>query len=98
MAVVGAAAAARVAHLAPAARFRDDLDRQPHQRPHVGREHAVGARDQHDFVFAAKVRHHLRDARIGRAAQRLELFEEPYFPVRIQGRQRIERFIAPAGR
>ena len=50
--VVETSAAAGAALFAAAIVLGDDLQRQPDQRTHVRGQHAVGTRDQHDFVFA----------------------------------------------
>ena len=71
-----APAAAAGADLAPAVLFGDHRDRQAHQRPHVGRQRAVGARDQHHVVFAREAGHHLGDARIARPGELLDLAEQ----------------------
>ncbi len=76
MRVVGAPAAAGGAAFAPAVLLGDHLHRQAHQRTHVGGELAVGPRDEHHLVFAAEARHHLRDARIARAALALDPLEQ----------------------
>ena len=59
-----AAAAAAEPIFAPAVLLGDHGDRQPHQRPHVGRQRAVGARHQHHVVFARQAGHDLRHARV----------------------------------
>ena len=51
-----APAAAAGAHFAPAVLLGDHRDRQAHQRPHVGRQRAVGARDHHHVAFAGQAR------------------------------------------
>ena len=68
IAVVEAAAAARVALLSPSAVLHDHRQRHPHEGAHVGRDHAVASRNEHRFVFARDRGHHLRHARIARSA------------------------------
>ncbi len=81
IAVVEAPAAAGVALLAPAVLLDDHGERHAHQRPHVGGEHAVAARDQDRLVLAGERRHHLRDARIARARHALEPLEQRHLAV-----------------
>ena len=71
-------------------------DRQAHQRPHVGGQRAVGARDQHDVVFAGEPGHHLHDARILRARQLLDLLEQRDLLRAVERRDRVHRRIQHA--
>ena len=75
VAVVETAAAAAGALLAAAVLFGDDLQRQAHQRAHVGGEMAVGTGDENDFVFGGEARHHLDDARVHGARLLLQPFQ-----------------------
>src|SRR6267378_1620153 len=95
--IVPPSAAARGAGLAPAVLLGDHLHRQAHQRPHVGGDAAVGARDQHHLVLAAQARHHLRDARVERAAFPLQLLEQRYLVRGAEGGGRIDRAIQRQG-
>jgi hypothetical protein len=65
------AAAAR-AHLAPALVLGDHGHRQAHQRAHIGRQRAIGARHHHHVVFTGQSGHHLHHARVFGAGQLLD--------------------------
>ncbi len=90
---VVAPAAAGESLFAAAAVLDDHVDRQPHQRTHVGREHAVAARDQHDVVFRAEVGHHLLHPAVARTREPLDLLEHPDLRGRVERRHRIVRAI-----
>ena len=79
-----APAAAGRAHFAPALLLGDHRDRQPHQRAHVGRERAVGARHQHHVVLARQARHDLYDARVLGACALLYFFEQGHLGRAVQ--------------
>src|SRR6185295_2542930 len=74
-------------------RLRDYLHRQAHERPHIGGERAVGARDQHDLVLAAEARDDLGDARVERAALALELLEQLHLVDGFERGHRIDRAV-----
>ncbi len=74
---VVATAAAGITLLAAPVAFDDRGHRQVDQRPHVGGQHAVAARHQHDVVVRADVRHDLLDARIAGARMVLDALEHP---------------------
>ena len=84
------AAAARAA-LAAAVGLGDHLHGQAHERTHVRRERAVGARDQDHLVFPAEARHHLGDARVERAALALQLLEQRDLVRRFERGHRVDR-------
>ena len=91
--VIEATAATGGALLAPPVRLDNHLQRQAHQRAHIGRQHAVGARQEDDLVFATEARHDLRHARIKGAAHALDAFEQRDLLGIGQARQRIVRQI-----
>ena len=91
--IVEAPAAAGTALLAVAVLLDDDLHRHAHQGPHVGRGDAVAARDQHDFVFAAEMRHDLRHTRVEAARITFDFFQQRNFGCVLEARQRIARHI-----
>src|SRR5574340_1775949 len=61
---------------APPVGLGDHGDRQPHQRSHVGRTRAVGARDQHHVVLGRDPGHHLHHPRVARARHALDLLQQ----------------------
>ncbi len=83
------ATAAEMSLLALAVLFDDHIDRHAHQRPHVGREHAVAARDQDDVVVGADAGHDLLDARIARTRQLFDLLQHPHFGGGVERGDRI---------
>ena len=64
------------ADFAAAVRFSDHRDRQPHQRPHIGRAGAVGAGDHHDVVLGGHTGHHLHDAGVAGAGHFFDLLKQ----------------------
>ncbi len=91
--VVETPTAARRTLLAPAVRFNDDLHGKPHQRAHVRRQHAVGARQQDHLVLAAEARHDLRHARIAGAAHAFDALQQRDLVGVSQARERVMRQI-----
>jgi hypothetical protein len=93
-----ASTAAARAHLAAAVLLGDDGDRQPHQRPHVGRQRAIGARHQHHVVLAREAGHDLRHARVARAGQLLDLLEQLHLGGAVERGDGIEAGVERAAR
>ena len=59
--------------------FGNHSDRQAHQRPHIGGEHAIGARHHHHVVFHGQARHDLHHARVFGAGQRFDFAQQRDF-------------------
>ena len=74
--VVAAAAAARIALLAPAVLLHDDRHVEAHERPHVGRERAVRRLHEHDLVDAGEAGDDLRDTVVHGADAAVEIGEQ----------------------
>ncbi len=84
-----------MAGLAAPVLLDDHLHVQPHQRAHIGGEHAVAARHQHRVHATGQADHHLLHARVGsaqelvQAAQHLDLEVVAHAVHRVQ--RRIQR-------
>ncbi len=74
--VVEAPSAAGRALLTPPVFLGDDLQRHAHQGPHVGTHHAVGPRDQDDFVLPPQTGYDLLDTRVAGPSHALQPLQE----------------------
>jgi hypothetical protein len=69
--------------------LHDHGDRNAHQRPHVGRHAAVGARHQDHFPGAGDVGHDFPDPRVGGARHGFEAFQQFHLGGIVEGGDRI---------
>ena len=72
------------AHFTAALLLGNHRHTQAHQRAHIGRQRAIGARHQHHVVFAGQTRHDLRHARVFGTGQLLHLFQQLDFGGAVQ--------------
>ena len=79
IAIVDAPAAAAHALFAAPVLLDDDRERKADQRPHIGSDQSIAARDQDRFVFARQRRHDLRDPRVARPRHPLQSLEQRDF-------------------
>ena len=70
-----------------------DLDRQPHERAHIGRDAAVGAGDEDDIARGDKTGDDIFDSRIGGAQKRIQFLQHGDFLRRRRIGERIARRI-----
>jgi predicted PhzF superfamily epimerase YddE/YHI9 len=74
-----ATAAGFAAYLAGDGLFGDHGQTQAHQGPYIGRQGAIGTRDEHHVVLARQTGHHLNNARVFRTGQLFYFFEQRHF-------------------
>ena len=91
-----AAATAGGAAFAPAFLFGNHRDRQAHQGPHIGSEHAIGARHHDHVVFHGQAGHDLHHARVFGAGQGLYLAQEGDFGRAVQCGDGVSRAVQRA--
>ena len=77
VAIVEPPASSGHALLAPAVVLDDHVERQPHQRPYIGRDQPVAAGHENRLVLAGKRGGYLSHARIACARQTLQPFQQP---------------------
>ena len=92
-----ATATAGIAGFAPALRVLDDhLHVEAHQRPHVGGDDAIAARDQDRVHAAGQADDHLLGARIGVTHEAVDLAQHRHLLFRRQAVDRIDRRVQVA--
>ena len=74
----------------------DDLQRQPHQRAHIGGHDTVGARNQHHLVLRRQAGHDLGHARVAVARVAFDPLQQRHFGRRIETDDRVLREIQRA--
>jgi hypothetical protein len=77
------------ADLAPSVALGDDGQRQAHQRPHIGRQQAVGARDQHRLVLGGQPGHHLHHGRVLGARHALDALQQGHLGAAVEAGDRV---------
>ena len=83
------ATTACMALLAPAVLLDDHLHRNPHQRPHIRRQHPVRTHHHHHVMLGGQTCHHLRHPRILAARIGLDPLQQPHLAGRLHRGNRI---------
>ena len=82
--------ATAVTLLAAAVVLDDDADIEPHQRPDIAREHAIGTGHQHGIHGRGQAHHHLDHARIGSAQMGIDFTQHAHLVGIVQTFNRID--------
>ncbi len=83
---------------APALLFGDDGHTQPHERAHIGRQRAIGARHHHHIVFTGQPGHDLRHARIFGPGQLFHFLQQLDLGRAVERGNRVQSLVQGARR